>query len=133
MATETLCSIAACCTTLSASAVFPIDGRAARMIKSPRWNPAVRRSRSVKPLATPVSAPCVVWSCSIRSIVGQISSFSRMNSSARLSWATWKTRCSALSSRSAEVVRPSYASWMIAVAASISRRSTALSRTMRAW
>src|SRR5436309_2862869 len=85
MATETLCSIAACCTTLSASAVFPIDGRAARMIKSPRWNPAVRRSRSVKPLATPVSAPCVVWSCSIRSIVGQISSFSRMK---ELIWPT---------------------------------------------
>jgi len=34
----TLCSMAACCTMLSASAVFPIDGRAATITRSPRWN-----------------------------------------------------------------------------------------------
>src|SRR5438552_1517853 len=49
--------MAACCTMFSASAVFPIDGRAARTTRSDRWNPAVYRSRSTKPLGTPVTAP----------------------------------------------------------------------------
>ena len=42
----------------SASADFPIDGRAARMIRLPGWKPDVSRSRSRKPDGTPVtSAP----------------------------------------------------------------------------
>src|SRR5207244_4398579 len=36
----------------------------------------------------------------MRSIVGQMSSFRRTNSSERRSWATWNTRCSAASSTS---------------------------------
>ena len=39
---------------LSTNAVFPIDGRAATMIRSDGWKPDVSSSRSVKPLATPV-------------------------------------------------------------------------------
>ena len=103
-------SIAACCTTLSTKAVFPIDGRAAMMTRSAFWNPAVSRSRSTNPVGTPVTAPWPAWSCSIRSIVGQMSSLRRVNSSLRLSWATWNTRCSALSSTSEELPRPSYTS-----------------------
>ena len=42
----------------SASADFPIDGRAATMIRFPGWNPDVSRSRSRNPDGTPViSAP----------------------------------------------------------------------------
>ena len=33
----------------SVNADFPIDGRAARMIRLPGWNPDVSRSRSRKP------------------------------------------------------------------------------------
>ena len=36
----------------SASADFPIDGRAARITRFPGWNPDVRRSRSRKPHGT---------------------------------------------------------------------------------
>ncbi len=53
-ATGTLCSIAACCAMFSVNAVFPIDGRAATMIRSAGWKPDVISSRSLKPLATPV-------------------------------------------------------------------------------
>ena len=38
----------------SASADFPIDGRAATMIRLPGWNPDVSRSRSRKPDGVPV-------------------------------------------------------------------------------
>ena len=65
------------------------------------------------PLGTPVTRRRRSWSCSMRSIVGQISSLIRMNSSARRSCATWKMRCSALSSTSLGVARPSYASCTI--------------------
>ena len=36
------------------SAVFPIDGRPAIMMKSPGWSPEVLSSRGAKPVATPV-------------------------------------------------------------------------------
>ena len=42
---------------LSASDVFPIEGRAARMIISWRWKPHISASRSLKPEDTPVSSP----------------------------------------------------------------------------
>ena len=45
---------AACAATLSASAVFPIDGRAARMTRSDGCSPAVHSSKSMKPVAIPV-------------------------------------------------------------------------------
>ncbi len=42
----------------SANALFPIDGRAARMMRFCGWKPAVRLSRSLNPLDRPVtSAP----------------------------------------------------------------------------
>ena len=43
-----------CCAMLSARLVFPIDGRAAMMIRSEGWSPDVISSRSVKPVGTPV-------------------------------------------------------------------------------
>ena len=45
--------------------VFPIDGRAATMIRSPRWKPRVILSISVKPVATPVMKLLCSKSCSI--------------------------------------------------------------------
>ena len=42
---------------LSARAVFPIDGRAARSIRSDGWSPAVLVSRSINPVGTPVMGP----------------------------------------------------------------------------
>ena len=40
-------------------ALFPIEGRAARMIRLPGWKPAVTASSSEKPLEMPVTdAPC---------------------------------------------------------------------------
>ena len=38
-----------------ARAVLPIEGRAARMIKSPFCKPRVKSSNSVKPVGTPVT------------------------------------------------------------------------------
>ena len=42
---------------LRAIAVFPMEGRPARMTKSLSWNPPVSLSRSVKPEGTPVISP----------------------------------------------------------------------------
>ena len=44
----------------TAKAVFPIDGRAATMIRSDGCRPAVSSSRSVKPVADPVTEPALV-------------------------------------------------------------------------
>ena len=41
---------ATCCAMLSTRLVLPIDGRAATMIRSPRWKPRVILSISVKPV-----------------------------------------------------------------------------------
>ena len=46
--------LATCCAMFSTRLVLPIDGRAATMIRSPRWNPRVILSISVKPVAMPV-------------------------------------------------------------------------------
>ena len=40
----------------SASADFPIDGRAATMIRLPGWKPDVSLSSSRKPVGTPVTS-----------------------------------------------------------------------------
>jgi hypothetical protein len=42
--------------TQSASADFPIDGRAARITRFPGWRPEVSRSSSRNPLGTPVTS-----------------------------------------------------------------------------
>jgi hypothetical protein len=48
---------AACQIEFNAKAVFPIAGRAASMTRSLLWKPVVRRSRSSKPVSTPVTSP----------------------------------------------------------------------------
>ena len=48
-------SVAAYAAMLSASAVLPIEGRAAITTRSAGCRPAVMRSRSVKPVGTPVT------------------------------------------------------------------------------
>ena len=60
--------IAALSTRLSARAVFSIDGRPATTMRSPLWNPAVCRSRSMNPVGTPVTLPLSSCSSSTRSI-----------------------------------------------------------------
>ena len=54
-----------CWATLRTKAVFPIDGRAATMIRSAGCSPAVRLSMSSNPVGTPVTRPLCAWSCSI--------------------------------------------------------------------
>ena len=51
----------------SASADFPIDGRAARMTRLPGWKPEVSRSSSRKPVGMPVTSTPASYSCVIRS------------------------------------------------------------------
>ena len=50
---------------LSTRLVFPIDGRAAMMIRSPPCRPRVISSRSSKPVGTPVISRLCSNSCSI--------------------------------------------------------------------
>ena len=85
---------------LSVNAVFPIDGRAATMIRSAGWKPDVISSRSLKPLATPVIVLPPRCSASMRSIVGQSSSLMRVKPSFVCCWLTWKIFDSASSSSS---------------------------------
>ena len=47
---------ATCSAMLMANAVLPIDGRAASTTRSPACRPAVMRSRSMKPVGTPVTS-----------------------------------------------------------------------------
>ncbi len=56
MATGFLSLTATCSPMLSASAVFPMLGRPAMMIRSPSWNPDVSSSSRVKPVDTPVTS-----------------------------------------------------------------------------
>ncbi len=53
-------TVAAFCATLIANDVFPIAGRAARMMSSVGCRPAVFLSRSVNPVGTPVMPPGVL-------------------------------------------------------------------------
>ncbi len=69
----------------------------------------------------------------MRSIVGHSISLIRVNPSSPRCCEIWKIRDSATSSSSVAVEWPSYASVMMPVEASISRRRIALSRTIRAW
>ncbi len=72
-------------------------------------------------------------SSSICSIAGQSSSL--IQTKPLRSWvcAIWKMRCSASSRSCSTSDWFSKVAWTMEVAASISRRSTAFSRTMRAW
>ncbi len=92
------------------------------MTRSAGWKPDVISSRSVKPLGTPVIVLPPRWSCSMRSIVGHMSSLMRVKPSAPRCWLTWKIRCSASSSSSAAVSFCSKASETICVDVSIRRR-----------
>ena len=125
--------MAACCATFRQNAVLPMAGRAATMTRSDGWKPAVLSSKSLNPDATPVIDCPPAWSDSMRSIVGQSSSLSRMNPSVFRVSETSKIRCSALSRTSSARRLPSYASCTMLVAASMRRRSIALSRTILAW
>ena len=103
-ATGTLCSMAAYCAMFSVNAVFPIDGRAATMMRSDGWKPDVISSRSLKPLATPVTVVAAArGALSMRSIVGQSSSLMRVKPSCVCCWLTWKIFDSASSSSSRAV------------------------------
>ncbi|MNT48337.1 hypothetical protein D3C72_1851120 [compost metagenome] len=55
-ATGRPCSTATCSPMFSENAVLPIDGRPATMIRSPPCMPLVIRSRSTKPVGTPVTS-----------------------------------------------------------------------------
>ena len=57
-----------CCAIFRTSAVLPIEGLAAIRIRSEFWNPAVRLSRSVNPVDSPVTLPLIWLAYSIFSI-----------------------------------------------------------------
>ena len=89
-----------CDAMLSASEVFPMPGRAARMIRLDGWKPAVILSMSLKPLGTPVmSLPCLC-SSEIRSNEVCSSSWIELKSPVTRWLAMSNTTCSALSTAS---------------------------------
>ena len=110
-----------------------MDGRAATMTSSDAWNPDVSSSNFSNPLGTPVIDLPLRWSVSMRSIVGHSISLIRVKLWSRRWREIWKMRDSAVSRRSLACDRPSYASVMMAVEVSISRRRMDLSRRMRQW
>ena len=66
-ATGTSCRTARFCAMFSASADFPIEGRAAMMIRLPGWKPEVSLSSSLKPVGQPVTSAPASYRCMIRS------------------------------------------------------------------
>ena len=84
---------------LRTRAVLPMEGRAATRIKSAGWRPAVRLSRSVKPVDRPVTLPWMREACSILSMA--LRTIWRMGTKleAVLLWEISKILFSALSSR----------------------------------
>ena len=104
IAAGTLLPSAAFSAMLIASVVFPIDGRPAMMMSSPRCSPDVILSISAKPVDTPVISLVEWLKKSIRSIV-----FGRMDFNdwkpgpRRPPSAISNTRCSARSTMSAAV------------------------------
>ncbi len=84
-----------------------MDGRAATMTSSDGWKPDVISSKSTNPVGTPVIVLPLRWSASMRSIVGQSISLSRMNPWSRRCCEIWKIRASATSRRSGAWERPS--------------------------
>ena len=67
IATGSCSRMPTCAATFSASDVLPIPGRAARITRFEDWKPAVIRSSSRKPVATPVISRPVSFSSVIRS------------------------------------------------------------------
>ena len=112
---------------------FPIDGRAAMMMRLPGWKPPVSSSRSLKPDGVPVIAvPSTDSRCSLSSSSCRTSSIER-KSFWRSSCATSSMARSACSTSSrGAALRSATDAWISYVALSI-RRSSACSRTMRAY
>ena len=100
----TSCRTARFCAMFSASADFPIDGRAATMIRFPGWKPEVSLSSSLKPVGQPVTSAPASYRCMIRSKLSFSSPSMWLKSLVTRCWARSKTICSARSTRS--VVSP---------------------------
>ena len=128
---------ATCSATLSAKAVFPIDGRPATTIRSPGCNPDIFSSISAKPVAMPVMLPGL--SLSYSSCVCSITCTSRALMCVKLSLVRApfsvisKIRASASSSNS-WVSEPCGFSALAAISSemAISLRRMARSRTISA-
>jgi len=115
---------------LSAHAVFPIDGRAARMMSSPRWKPLVMSSSCRNPVGRPVSARPAARS--IASSVCWSNSCSETASRVSRRCAIEKIRASAAWSTSSAPRSPRCDASSVSTAAAINSRTMALSRTIRA-
>ena len=86
MATERSWVSAACSATPSARAVLPMLGRAATTMTLPGWSPPTMRSRSTKPVATPVR-PVPLSSAAVRrSMPRMTSSWARAKSPRTSFW-----------------------------------------------
>ena len=113
-------------------ALFPIEGRAARMIRLPGWKPAVTASSSENPLETPVTeAPCS-YRWLTRSNVSTSASWSERSSPGLPAWLTSNRTCSACEIRWFVSSPRSVASLVISRPASERRRIREWSRTISA-
>ena len=118
---------------LAISADFPIDGRAARMIRLPGWKPPVMLSRSSKPAAVPVIALPSLESCSSFVISTSRTSLIARKSLRESSWATSRIVRSAMSTSSRGRASWEWTRAWMSYDARSSRRSIAFSRTIRAY
>ena len=120
------------CAMFSASADFPIEGRAAMMIRLPGWKPEVSLSSSLKPVGQPVTSAPASYRCMIRSKLSFSSPSMWLKSLVTRCWARSKTICSARSTRSVVSPGRSCPSLAISDPARTRPRSVAISRTIRA-
>ena len=131
-ATGTSWRMARFCAMQRARADFPIDGRAARMIRLPGCSPEVSLSSSRKPVGIPVTSAPASYRCMIRSKLSLSSPSMWLKSPVTRCCARSKTICSARSTRSVVSPGRSWPRRAISAPARTSPRSVAISRTMRA-
>ena len=125
--------IAALRATHRANAVLPMDGRAARMIRSDFCMPLVILSRSIKPVGTPMISPFLSASSLISAMLSARTSLSLAISRVLRLCAISKICCSAWSRMVEAGSSLLYPCSMMSPAVSMSRRISALSVTMAAY
>ena len=114
-------------------AVFPIDGRAATIIRFPFWKPFVNASNLANPVASPVISSWFWYFLVISSKVCWTASPTGVKPFTFCSLATWRIARSASSTISSTVFSSVYAASAISPAVSIRRRSFAFPDTISTW
>ena len=116
----------------SANADLPMLGRPATMIRLPGWRPDVIWSMSRKPVGVPVISPPDSYIFVICSKLWRTSSSTRSKLPRMRCWARSNTICSARSTSSGVSPGRSQPSRWICSPTTVSPRSVAISRTIRA-